>query len=137
MTRFGVAVDASGNAYSWARPLRTKPTFPVAVGPDLTANGGGDAFIAKVKAAARDSLYCGFVGGGGFDSGFAVDVDGGGNAYLTGYTESSEVNFPVVVGPDLTFNGDLDALVAKVRPPERASPIAATLAAPTKTSARH
>ncbi len=111
---FGVAVDASGNAYVVGSTSSDESTFPVAVGPDLTANGGGDAYIAKVKGDGTGLLYCGFVGGRWFDSGFAVDVDGGGNAYLTGYTESSEVDFPVAVGPDLAFNGDRDAFVAKV-----------------------
>jgi hypothetical protein len=40
-------------------------------------------------------------------------VDASGSAYVTGVTSSSD--FPAVVGPDLSFNGDRDAFVAKVR----------------------
>ena len=43
-----------------------------------------------------------------------IAVDGDGNAYVTGETNSSEATFPVTVGPDLTFNGDFDAFVAKI-----------------------
>jgi hypothetical protein len=42
-------------------------------------------------------------------------VDSAGNAYITGYTGSTEADFPVLGGPDLTFNGSTyDAFVAKV-----------------------
>jgi len=41
-------------------------------------------------------------------------VDLAGNTYITGYTYSSEASFPVAVGPDLTYNGDRDAFIAKV-----------------------
>ena len=32
-------------------------------------------------------------------------MDGAGNAYVTGYTASTEATFPVTGGPDLTYNG--------------------------------
>ncbi len=32
-------------------------------------------------------------------------MDAAGNAYVTGYTDSTEATFPVTVGPDLTYNG--------------------------------
>ena len=41
-------------------------------------------------------------------------MDGAGNAYVTGYTSSDQATFPVRGGPDLTYNGDYDAFVAKV-----------------------
>ena len=36
----GIAVDGSGNAYVTGSAASTEATFPVAVGPDLTYNGG-------------------------------------------------------------------------------------------------
>ena len=50
-------------------------------------------------------VYAGYIGGTGFDRGFGIAVDGAGNAYVTGFTDSTEASFPVTVGPDLTFNG--------------------------------
>ena len=44
----GIAVDSSGNAYVTGFATSTEATFPVTVGPDLTYNGGGDAFVAKI-----------------------------------------------------------------------------------------
>ncbi len=59
-------------------------------------------------------IYCGYIGGSSDDSGSGIAVDGSGNAYVTGYTGSLEATFPVAVGPDLTFNDNFDAFVAKI-----------------------
>ncbi|MBN2492240.1 MAG: SBBP repeat-containing protein [Planctomycetes bacterium] len=110
----GIAVDSTGNAYVTGYTTSAELTFPVVVGPNLTHNGGDDAFVAKVNAAGTALLYCGYIGGSGADWGYAIAVDAGGNAYVTGYSASTEQTFPVVVGPDLTHNGAQDAFVAKV-----------------------
>ena len=83
----------------------TEANFPVKVGPDLSHNGDYDAFVAKVNADGTALVYCGYIGGSGYDSGAGIAVDGAGNAYVTGYTYSTEGTFPVKVGPDLTYNG--------------------------------
>ena len=60
-------------------------------------------------------VYCGYIGGSNDDACTGIAVDGSGNAYVTGYTESTEATFPETVGPDLTYNGgSRDAFVAKV-----------------------
>jgi hypothetical protein len=42
-------------------------------------------------------------------------VDAVGNAYVTGETQSTEQTFPVISGPDLTYNGGtIDAFVARI-----------------------
>ncbi len=113
----GVAVDSAGNAYVTGFTASTEATFPVTAGPDLTYNGGAaDAFVAKVNATSPYGLvYCGYIGGANNDYGQSVAVDGSGNAYVAGYTSSTEATFPVTAGPDLTYNGGTDdAFVAKV-----------------------
>ena len=133
----GIAVDSTGNAYvtGWTRSREStfpvEDRFPVTVGPDLTFNGGShtfptDAFVAKVNPSGTALLYVGYIGGSGDDVGTDIAVDSAGNAYVTGHTappfgsSSSNFNFPVTVGPDLTFNGGPfsggDAFVAKVNP---------------------
>ena len=114
---FGIALDSGGNAYVTGRTDSTETTkFPVTVGPYLIHNGGSDAFVAKVKADGNGLTYCGFIGGTGNDYGFGIAVDNGGNAYITGRTDSTETTkFPVTVGPDLSQNGGIDAFVAKVQ----------------------
>ena len=130
-----IAVDALGNAYVTGSTLSTETTFPASTGPDLTYSGGTDAFIAKVNPAGSALIYCGYIGGdyiesssySGADQGYGIAVDGAGCAYVIGFTNSSEVTFPVIVGPDLTYNGvrsypdkthvpyyDEDAFVAKI-----------------------
>ncbi len=111
-----IAVDSAGNAYITGYTLSTEATFPVTVGPDLTHNGGTywDAFVVKIRADGTGLVYAGYIGGIGDDAGEGITVDLAGNAYVTGDTHSRETSFPVTVGPDLTFNGDDDAFVAKV-----------------------
>ncbi len=111
----GIAVDTSGNAYVVGSTSSTQATFPVTVGPDLTSNGNGDVFVAKVNANGTALVYCGYIGGSVADQGFGIAVDASGNAYVTGVAASTETTFPVTVGPDLTHNGGTyDAFVAKV-----------------------
>lgn len=110
----GIAVDDAGNAYVTGGTL-SETSFPVAVGPDLTYNGSGDAFVAKVEADGTGLVYAGYIGGSGGDSGYGIALDDTGNAYITGGTSSLEDTFPVAVGPDLTYNGGTyDAFVAKI-----------------------
>lgn len=113
----GVAVDADGYAYVVGSTTSTEATFPVAVGPDPTYNGGdldGDAFVAKVQADGTALVYAGYIGGSEDDYGLDVAGDTTGNAYITGWTASTEATFPVTVGPDLTHNDSDDVFVAKV-----------------------
>jgi hypothetical protein len=114
---FGIAVDSSGNAYVCGQTASsTESVFPVKTGPDLIYNGGDyDAYVAKVKADGTGLVYCGYVGGSGWDSAYGIAVDPSGNAYVCGHTDSSETTFPVQFGPDKTYNGYSDAFVAKVK----------------------
>jgi len=114
---YGIAVDGSGNTYVTGWTYSTETTFPVIGGPDLIYNGGAsDAFVAKVNASGTALVYCGYIGGSNEDYGEGIAVDGSGNAYVTGYTNSTQATFPVIYGPDLTFNGEFydDAFVVKV-----------------------
>jgi hypothetical protein len=110
----GIAVDGAGNACITGYTDFSAAAFPVTVGPDLTYNGGTDAFVAKVNADGTALVYAGYIGGAGNDLGFGIAVDSAGDAYVTGYTDSSAATFPVTVGPDLIHNGGTDAFVAKV-----------------------
>jgi hypothetical protein len=44
-----IAVDRAGNAYVTGTTRSTRTSFPDKRGPDLTSNGGEDAFVAKVR----------------------------------------------------------------------------------------
>ncbi len=111
-----IAVDAQGNAYVTGVTTSTEASFPETAGPDLTYNGRMDAFVAKLRADGSGLVYASYLGGDGDDAGHGIAVDASGNAYVTGWTTSTQATFPVVLGPDLTFNGAIDAFVAKLNP---------------------
>jgi hypothetical protein len=115
---FDIAVDGSGNAYIAGATGSAESSFPVIGGPDFSHNGGGfDAFVAKLNASGASLDYCGYIGGAGVDGGISIALDSGRNAYITGCATSNEATFPVLMGPDLTYNGGLlfgDAFVARV-----------------------
>ncbi|MGE5340215.1 MAG: SBBP repeat-containing protein [Candidatus Omnitrophota bacterium] len=112
---YGIAVDDSGCAYVAGITYSTSE-FPVQVGPDTTFNGGiSDVFVAKVNADGSALVYCGYIGGSGYESESNIAVDASGCAYIVGGTDSSEGTFPVKSGPGLTYNGgQYDAFVAKI-----------------------
>lgn len=110
----GIAVDEAGNAYIAGTTASTEATFPVLVGPDLSHNGGSDAFVARIQAGGATLAYCGYIGGAGLDGGGDIAVDAADNAYVVGGTQSTKDTFPVRVGPDLSDNGGWDLFVAKI-----------------------
>ncbi len=107
---FGIAVDASGNAYVVGNTDSTD--FPA---PDGAFSGGRDAFITKITAVGGIG-YSRCIGGTSTDEAHGVSVDSSGNAYVAGGTFSRvvEESFPATVGPDLSHNGSQDAFIAKI-----------------------
>ena len=108
----GIAVDGSGNAYVTGYTGSTN--FPTSQPSAGAANGGGeDAFVTKLNAAGSALVYSTYLGGSGTDAGQGIAVDGAGNAYVTGYTSST--NFPTA-NPLQASNGGggYDAFVTKL-----------------------
>lgn len=112
----GIAVDLEGRAYVTGYTESNEVSFPVKKGPILLYKRNYEAFIACVSSSGKELDYCGYIGGLGHDWGYAVAVDSEGAAYIAGATSSDEYSFPVKVGPDLSFNGQVDAYVAKISP---------------------
>jgi hypothetical protein len=90
----GIAVDNSGNAY--VTGVTGSLNFPTA-NPLQASRGGGfafglfNAFVTKINAAGSALVYSTYLGGSsGYDIGQGIAVDGSGNAYLTGYTGSTD-----------------------------------------------
>jgi hypothetical protein len=109
-----IAVDDSGNAYiAGSTYSRNFPTTPQAAQRSF---GGGDrdGFIAKFSADGK-LVYATLLGGDGTDRCNAIDVDGSGNAYVTGSTNSGK--FAVLTGsPSEHPQKDWDVLVARLDP---------------------
>ena len=112
----GIAVDSAGAAYVTGETNSTAASFPVDDGPDLDHNGSFDAYVAKVAPNGNSLAYAGYIGGSGFEQGHGIAVDSVGAAYVTGLTNSTEASFPVIDGPELTFDGIEDVFVTKVAP---------------------
>jgi hypothetical protein len=88
------------------RPLK-KNTF------DTSLDGFSDAFVTKLNASGSALAYSTFLGGTGEDQDRGIAVDGGGRAYVTGWTLCSD--FPTTDGAfDTSYNGDFDAFVTKL-----------------------
>jgi len=100
---WGIDIDQSGNAYiTGFTPSTDFPTTPGVVGPTLAT--WYDVFVTKFNADASELMYSTLVGGESADYSFGgVAVDGSGNAYVTGYTHSTD--FPVTPGAfDTEYN---------------------------------
>ncbi|MHB8627923.1 MAG: SBBP repeat-containing protein, partial [Aggregatilineales bacterium] len=107
----GIAVDINGNAYVTGETASTD--FPTSNAVQGTAGGNTDAFVTKLNAAGSALSYSTYLGGGQFDDGTAIVVDSNGNAYITGYTQST--NFPITGGASqATFSGPQAAFVTKM-----------------------
>ena len=107
----GIAVDASGNAYVTGRAdssnFTTASAFQAAFG-----GGSDDVFVAKLNAAGSALVYSTYLGGNSTDIGNDIAIDGSGNAYLTGNTNST--NFPTASPFQAAKGGGTDAFVTKL-----------------------
>lgn len=103
---WGVAVDGSGNAY--VTGSTTSTNFPTTSGAyRTTAPTAKNAFVTKINTTGTGLAYSTYLGGSGVDVGQTVTVDSNGNAYVAGYTLSS--NFPTTSGAYQTTYGGAGA----------------------------
>jgi hypothetical protein len=109
----GIAVDSSSNAYVTGSTSSTN--FPTASPLQATYGGNIDAFVVKLNAAGSALAYSTYLGGSGNDSGLGIALDASGNAYVTGYTGSTD--FPTASPLQPAFGGGYDAFVAKITQP--------------------
>jgi hypothetical protein len=113
-TRFdaitSIAVDASGYIYiaGWTE----SSDLPVVNGWQSSLAGGVDAFVAKLTPGGKSIVYSTFLGGRGDDRAFGIAADASGNAYVTGWTTSTD--FPQVRGLQLSSAGGKDVFIAKL-----------------------
>ncbi len=122
-----LALDGAGNVY--IAGYTTTSNLPVSRTAVQFAYGGqtanfmtGDAFVAKFSPSGA-LLYLTYLGGSADDVASAIAVDAAGNAYVTGYTNSSK--FPISSSaPQRTYRGAGgnmivtfgDAFVTKIGP---------------------
>ncbi len=98
----GIAVDSSGRAYVAGYTYSTN--FPVQNALQPGNAGGVDAFVAELSSDGASLIYSTYWGGTQDDVGTGIAVDSSGDAYLSGYTDSS--GFPVSPGAFQTTYGN-------------------------------
>jgi hypothetical protein len=107
-----IAVDNSGNAYITGR-TKSSNYYHNTTGYDTTYNGDWDAFVCKLNNTGTALVYFTFLGGTSIDYGERIAIDAANNAYITGFTAST--NYPTTPGAyDVTHNGSYDIYIAKL-----------------------
>jgi hypothetical protein len=108
---YGIVIDSAGNSYVTGATDATD--FPT-VDPLQSIYGGGDldAFLVKLNENGSALVYSTYLGGSGLDRSLGVGIDRKNNAYITGYTSSTDLT---TVDPLQAANaGGYDAFLAKV-----------------------
>ncbi|MFX1535111.1 MAG: SBBP repeat-containing protein, partial [Promethearchaeota archaeon] len=100
----GIALDASNNAYITGHTFSRN--FPTTSGAyDETYNNYSDVFVCKLSADGSSLGYSTFLGGSLHDYGMGIALDASNNAYITGYTNSTD--FPTTLNAyNATGDGD-------------------------------
>jgi hypothetical protein len=125
---YGLAVDAAGDAY--VAGATESPNFPTKSAIYTNISGvlnphvglyPADAFVAELDPSGSNLVYSTYLGGENADAAYGIAVDLSGNAYLTGFTYST--NFPVTNAiqnhlacpPNTIYvNNNANAFVAKI-----------------------
>ena len=96
-TAWSVKVDTNGFIYVAGQTFSSKFTnnVPLATAGAYQTNfhGGtltGDAFVAKFDTTAQNLIYFTYLGGSADDLASSIAVDGQGNAFVTGFTDSPD-----------------------------------------------
>ena len=104
---YGVAVDGAGNAY-----VSSTTSSLDFYGANNKFHGGtSDAFVAKVNGDNGSLAWATYLGGGAIDNGSGIAVDGSGNAFVTGYTTSTDFEG---ANNEIHSTSHEDAFVAKI-----------------------
>lgn len=109
-----LAIDSYGNAYITGQ-VPSSAGFPTTSGAyDQSHNGIYDIYVSKLNSSGSTLIYSTFIGGSLTEFGYNIALDSDNNAYITGFTNST--NFPVTSGSvDASYNGgSTDAFVCKL-----------------------
>ncbi len=106
----GIAVDSTGSAY--IAGATSSSNFPTLSPLQPVLNGSEDAFVLKLSAAGSSLVYSTYLGGSSFDVATAIAIDSADNAYVVGYTASTD--FPVANAIQGSNAGSYDAFIVEL-----------------------
>ena len=108
----GNSVERDDEGYLYLVGTTLSTNFPIVKAYQSKYGGGfSDAFVVKLDSDGSSKVYATYLGGYGKDEGNAIAVNFEGDAYITGYTDSTD--FPKVRSYEQSFgDGDRDAFVA-------------------------
>jgi hypothetical protein len=105
-----IAVDSSGEAF--VTGSTASANFPLAAAIRATLGGAKTAFVLKLNAVGNTLLFSTYFGGTNWETGDAIALDGAGNVYVAGDTQSAD--FPVLAAVQSTIGGGMDAFVTQL-----------------------
>ncbi len=108
------AIRVSTAGLAWIAGYTDSTTFPTQSPTQATNTGGRDGFVAAVSPTGATLSFATYLGGSGEDVITALAIDASSNAFVTGYTAST--NLPVTGGVyQLAMSRSYDAFVAAIR----------------------
>lgn len=111
-----IKVDNLGNSY--VTGYTNSSDFYTTTGAFQAMQGSsldGDVFVTKLNSTGTGILYSTYIGGTEDDQGFAIDIDSQNNAYVTGWTASTNYDVtPGVFQPVITSGALYDVFVTKI-----------------------
>ncbi|MCX7745177.1 MAG: SBBP repeat-containing protein [Flavobacteriales bacterium] len=109
---YSIVVDASGNAY--VTGFTISDDYDIVAGAFQSLNNGSfEAFVTKLNSNGTGLIFSTYLGGSALDRGHSIQLDGIGNIYITGETESTD--FDVTIGAFQTsLAGYADVFVTKL-----------------------
>ncbi len=113
---YSIAVDVSGNVFTTGVFTDTADFDPGTAKFNLKTSGANDIFISKLDATGK-FVWAKKIGGATNDAGYAIALDGTGNAIITGGFTGT-VDFDPGIGvSNLTASGSvMDIFIAKFDP---------------------
>ncbi|HZI32154.1 MAG TPA: SBBP repeat-containing protein, partial [Candidatus Binatia bacterium] len=109
---YGVKVQADGEAVIAGQTGSTD--FAPYANYGSVNSGNLDAFVAKMSSDGQALLNFAYLGGSQMDTATGVAIDSENNAYVVGYTTSSDFPITVTNVVDPTYYGHTDAFIVKL-----------------------
>jgi len=112
---YGAGIGIDNNGFACITGTTFSSDFPTFAALFPTLSGPQDAFVTKLSTTGNSLMYSTYLGGSNWEWSLDIAVDGNGNAYVIGDTDSAD--FPIFNAYDSSFNSGFDVFVSKFDPP--------------------